>query len=226
MSVYQDRWQSEDGAVTLYLGDCLEILPTLEPGSVDAVVTDPPYGVKKAEWDTEFPTEWYQFARGIGETVYTMVGPTTVPKCLAMVGDDYQDVMAIWLSNGMTLGPLGFGNWIPVVVSQKNRRFLGGQNAFRVVVDPRERIDHPSPKPLQAMLKLIENREHESILDPFMGSGTTGVACIRTGRRFIGIEIERKYWEIAVKRCQAELERFPLFEQPQKRQRELMEVCA
>ena len=62
----------------------------------------------------------------------------------------------------------------------------------------------------------------ETICDPYMGSGTTGVACIRTGRRFLGIEIERKYWEIAVKRCKAELERFPLFEPPSPKQTELV----
>jgi site-specific DNA-methyltransferase (adenine-specific) len=66
----------------------------------------------------------------------------------------------------------------------------------------------------------------ESVADPYMGSGTTGVACVRTGRRFIGIEIERSYWEIAVRRVRAELERFPLLEPKPKRQREIMEVCA
>jgi site-specific DNA-methyltransferase (adenine-specific) len=55
-----------------------------------------------------------------------------------------------------------------------------------------------------------------TILDPFMGSGTTGVACIRTGRRFIGIEKEPKYFEIAVKRIEAELQRHTLFEEPPK----------
>ena len=54
--------------------------------------------------------------------------------------------------------------------------------------------------------------DYQTILDPFMGSGTTGVACVRTGRRFIGIEKEPKYFAIAVKRIEAELNRFPLLE--------------
>ena len=54
-----------------------------------------------------------------------------------------------------------------------------------------------------------------------MGSGTTGIACIRTGRRFIGIEIEPKYFDIAVKRCKAELDRFPLFEREHEKERQL-----
>ena len=61
-----------------------------------------------------------------------------------------------------------------------------------------------------------------TVADPYMGSGTTGVACIRTGRRFVGIEIEEKYFRIAVKRIKAELERFPLFEPPKPKQLELI----
>jgi tRNA G10 N-methylase Trm11 len=66
-----------------------------------------------------------------------------------------------------------------------------------------------------------------TIADPFAGSGTTGVACVRTGRRFVGIEIERNYWEIAVRRVRAELERFPLFETASRpRQLELLDAGA
>jgi hypothetical protein len=162
--------------------------------------------VKKAEWDNEFPTEWYKCARDICQTSYVMVGQPTIPLCISMMGEDYKDVMSVWLSNGMTLGPLGFGNWIPVIVGQKERKFLGGQNAFKVIVNSQEKIDHPSPKPIDAMIKLIANRDDETILDPFMGSGTTGVACIRLGRKFIGIEKDPKYFEIAKKRLERELE--------------------
>lgn len=199
-------WKSPDGHHALYHGDCLKILPLL--GKVDAVVTDPPYGVGKAEWDDSFPTEWFPLARELGETVYTMIGVSTIPLCIKTVGGDFQDMVAIWLSNGMTRGPLGFGNWIPVVVSQKERKFLGGQNAFKVVVDTRENIDHPSPKPFTSMVKLLEtNKDAKAILDPFTGSGTTGVAAIRLKRRFIGIEIEEKYCRVAARRLQEEWER-------------------
>jgi len=85
-----------------------------------------------------------------------------------------------------------------------------------------ERTGHPTQKPLRVMVVSVEHAGRVSVADPFMGSGTTGVACVRTGRRFVGIEIERKYWEIAVRRVRAELERFPLFEPPPKRQRELI----
>jgi len=166
------------------------------------VITDPPYGVNKAEWDNEFPTEWYRYARMIANTIYIMVGVSTIPKCLNMCMEDYQDMVAIWLSNGMTRGPLGFGNWIPVIVCQKDRTYLGGQNAYKAVVDIREKINHPTPKPLHAMKKLIAGTKHDVVLDPFMGSGTTGVACVQLGRKFIGIELDPQYFEIAKKRIQ------------------------
>ena len=67
----------------------------------------------------------------------------------------------------------------------------------------------------------------ETILDPFMGSGTTGVACVRTDRRFIGIEKEPKYFAIAVKRIEAELNRFPLIEpETRAKQLDMQEVFA
>jgi len=65
-----------------------------------------------------------------------------------------------------------------------------------------------------------------TIADPFMGSGTTGVACVRTGRRFIGIEKEPKYFEIAVRRIEAELNRAPLWEEKPKIQRSFAEAVA
>jgi DNA modification methylase len=79
----------------------------------------------------------------------------------------------------------------------------------RIVVDGR--AAHPTQKPLALMQELLLPGM-DSILDPFTGSGTTGVACIRTGRPFIGIEIEERYCEIAVKRMEDELNACPLFE--------------
>lgn len=70
-------------------------------------------------------------------------------------------------------------------------------------------------------------RSIETVADPFMGSGTTGVACVRLGRKFIGIEKEPRYFDIACKRIEAEVNRFPLFEKPSSlRQLELTEAVA
>ncbi len=192
----------KDG-VSVYRGDCLRVMPHLP--QVDEVVTDPPYGVRKAGWDKCFPTKWYALARRLCRgTTFIMTGNCALPDCLRMVGPDYRDILVLWLSNGMTRGPCTFGNWIPVVVAQKKKRYLGGQNVLRVAVSTREKIDHPTPKPLDGLLKLIQAHVPEGalILDPFAGSGTTAVAATRLGRRAILIEREAKYIEVILGRLE------------------------
>jgi site-specific DNA-methyltransferase (adenine-specific)/modification methylase len=185
------------GAATLYLGDCLEVLPTL--GKVDAVVTDPPYGCGKAAWDVLYPTEWYQAARVVASRIVIITGSAGIRDSVRLIGDDFRDVIAARNLNGMTRGPLGFSNWIAAVVG--GDRPEQGINAFDFTVSG-DMPDHPSPKPIQYMLRLIDRVTipYSTILDPFMGSGTTGVACANLGRKFIGIEIEEKYFDIACRR--------------------------
>ena len=77
-----------------------------------------------------------------------------------------------------------------------------------------EKREHPNEKPVGVMQWCIHRVKAGTILDPFMGSGTTGVAAVRLGRKFYGIEIDEKYFDIAVKRIEAELNRFPLFDEP------------
>jgi len=189
--------------VTLYRGDCLDILPTLEAGSVDAVVTDPPYGVGKAAWDTRFPTEWIAPAWRIAPRMLVMTGPTVFLHAGNALGR-YRDCVAMHATNGMTKTRIAFGNWLPVLAcgdwTWKPRKSI-----LSYPIVPTDRIDHPCPKPIRGMLKLIEKYTEPdwTILDPFMGSGTTGVACVQTGRNFIGIEIDEGYFNIAKERIEA-----------------------
>lgn len=76
-------------------------------------------------------------------------------------------------------------------------------------------LTHPNEKPLDLLVRLVESyaAPGDTVLDPFMGSGTTGVACVRTGRRFIGVEISPEYYRIAERRIAAEQARTPLFPQ-------------
>jgi DNA modification methylase len=103
--------------------------------------------------------------------------------------------------------------------NDESNRFL---SVWRL--DSEKWSDHPVAFPIQIPLRAIEatTDKQDTILDPFTGSGTTGVACIRTGRRFIGVEIEEKYCEIAANRLRREAERFPLFEPVTLKQKELL----
>lgn len=185
----------------LYLGDCIDILPTLATASVDVVITDPPYGCGKAEWDDSFPVKWYQQAKRITPTVVIITGSSGLKDSIALVGDDFLDVVAAWNLNGMTRGPLGFNNWLAAVVAGVKPTKGNGSNFFEFSVRG-EMPDHPSPKPIEYMHKIITRltKEGDTVLDCFMGSGTTGVACAKLGRKFIGIESNPQYFSIASKR--------------------------
>jgi len=191
----------EIGNCRIACGDCLEILPELEAGSVDCVVTDPPYGCKKAKWDTEFPTKWYPLASSASRMIVITTGSSGLADSIPLVGKDFVDVIAAWNANSLTRGPIGFNNWIAAVIAKAKPKKPNNQNILRFAVRG-QMPDHPCPKPIEYMELLVERVTNTSdlILDPFMGSGTTGVACIQTGRRFIGIEIEPKYFSIAEKR--------------------------
>ena len=178
------------GECRLILGDCLEVLPLVE--KVDAVVTDPPYGMGKGDWDNEIP-DWLP-----------LVGGTPVVCFSGVVGmRDYgnPDWTGAWVRPASTQrnGRLrGFNNWEPLLFFNIDR--LDND----VIIEPNihEDTGHPTTKPTRLMMRLIEKMPAGTILDPFMGSGTTGVACVKLGREFIGIEIDEGYFDIACKRIE------------------------
>ncbi len=188
---YQDEFS------TIYHGDCREILPTLEP--VDLVLTDPPYGCGKADWDEEFPLEWYSAAKRLAPMVVIITGSAGLPDSIGLVKTDFVDVIAARNLNGMTRGPLGFGNWIAAVVA--GSKPPPGVNCFDFIVSG-NMPDHPTPKPIAYMKKLLTRLlpNGKDLIDPFMGSGSTLRAAKDLGFKAIGIELEEKYCEVAAKR--------------------------
>ncbi len=195
----------------LVLGDCLEFMKGLPDGSVDAVITDPPYGINKAEWDTEFPTDWYVYAKRIARTIGVITGSAQLNKSIALVGDDFIEVIAGRNLNGMTFSPIGFGNWLACVIAGDKPK----QGVTFLEFSVKGKMpDHPSPKPIEYMTKLILrlSSEGDTIFDPFMGSGTTGVACVQTQRNFIGCEIDPKYFAIAQRRIEDAAAQLHLFD--------------
>lgn len=198
------------GDATLYHADCMDVLSTLE--GVDCVITDPPYGVQKAEWDNEFPVDWIKPTWEIVPRMLVMPGSHALIYAGSALGN-YKECIVLQNLNGMTHSRISFGNWIPVLACGEWKK-KPRPNVIPFTVEASEKIDHPSPKPMQAMNRLLGyyTEPEWCILDPFMGSGTTGVAALRLGRKFIGIEIDEKYFQIACERIQKEADQGKLFQ--------------
>lgn len=205
-------------------GDCLEVLRTLPDGSVDAVVTDPPYGVnlgkhgaaKDRRTNRVLVKDGYASYEDTPENFDRIVVPA-IQNALAMVdrGAVFCAIPSAWrlptpdalggvfLPAGCGRSKWGFSNFAHCLLYgaapdlHKGARPTGMRSTERA-----EKNGHPCPKPLSWMVWAIElcTRPGETVLDPFCGSGTTGVACQITGRNFIGIEIDPGYCDIARKR--------------------------
>jgi DNA modification methylase len=195
----------DDGQITIYHGDCREILPTLEP--VDLVLTDPPYGAGKAEWDI-VDWSWLPLAAAKAEMALgIMPGIANLLSLPQEVqGHIYRWMLSVRIINSTTRGAIGFGNWIACAVYAREgvSIYRCDQDATEIAIRGRM-PDHPSPKPFEAMRWLITRLPGDTVLDPFMGSGTTLRAAKDLGRKAIGIEIEERYCEVAVKRLAQEV---------------------
>lgn len=215
------------GDATLYLADCLEVLPTL--GRVDAVVTDPPYGIG-FQYSTHIddPESYADLMRAVIDALPVGEGP-----CVFWQGMLNADKWHHWFPPGFRIfaackgfvqfrpTPVQF-SWDPVVFwgtpSAKpsvERKDFHIQNLAPFGAG-RERVAHPCPRPVEQVLYVLEcfTSEGETILDPFAGSGTTGVAAIQLGRKFIGIEIDPGYFQIACKRIDEAWRQPRLFAEP------------
>lgn len=189
------------GNATLYLGDCRDILPTLP--KVDAVITDPPYGIGFAAQ----PTKWQRRAGKQPEgwddaIVDAVLGlPDHAPHCIIWGGNYYALPNSRgWLSWFKPDAPPSMGHFELAWTSLDR---TARQLSVSIGETNPERVGHPTQKPIRLMewcLSFVPDAQ--TILDPFMGSGTTGVACMNLGRAFIGIEREPKYFDIACRRIE------------------------
>lgn len=189
------------GDATLYLGDCLEILPTL--GGVDAVVTDPPYGINFAGQ----PTKWQRRAGAAPDewdacTFSRLSDLLSLGRVAVVWGGNYYDLppsrgWLVWFKPdappSMASAELAWTN------QDANARLI----THSISATNAERVGHPTQKPVAVMSWTLSQIGGAGLVfDPFMGSGTTGVACGRMGRKFIGIEIHEPYFDIACKRIE------------------------
>ena len=198
--------------VQLHLGDCLEFMRGMPDKSVDAVITDPPYGVGVA----------YSSYEDTEDNLQKLIA-AFVPECIRVARSNVAITCGVanlqrypvgrwnlawfWRNTNST-GKWGFSTWQPVIVYGKDPWLVNGKGRKQ---DSKEfgggssdigKFEHPCPKPLDVMNWLADrcSMPGDTIFDPFMGSGTTGVACVRTGRNFIGCEIDPGYFAIAEKR--------------------------
>ena len=217
------KWREEIiGNARLICADCRDVLPTL--GMVDAVVTDPPYGVQyegSVTKDKGKHGKSYISFIDTAENIEAVCVPairTAVSKARSAIitpgnanafkYDEPRSIGAIYYPAGANSGPWGFVCSQILFFYGKDpylAKALGRlPNAFAATGEPSQNIDHPCPKPIGQMKWLVQRASlaGETVLDPFMGSGTTGVACANLGRKFIGIEIEPKYFDIACRRIE------------------------
>ena len=230
------------GGARLILGDCREVLPTL--GRVDAVVTDPPYGVgfvgKVTKHTSNVSTSVYVDDEENFRSVVlpgVIVALACADRALIFSGvrrlHEYppsRDLGGLVSPNGGGRSPWGFGCLHPTLLygtSPYLSAGMGSRPTAKAIYHPGMHVtleavgnDHPCPKPIAFMEWAIETAtlEGQTALDPFMGSGTTGVACARLGRRFIGIEIEPKYFDIACRRIEQAQRQGDMFIPPAKKQ--------
>lgn len=174
-------------------GDCLEVMRGMDAGSVDAVITDPPYLGYEYDWGyvdmTEFPQwvldlRWFCFWSK-SEFPLSWTARHIWSKANRNIGKGAEQYEEIYERNGKKTGLV----YRHAVIDSVMNAQLNRDHFF----------NHPTQKPINLMRKLVERytKRGDLIFDPFCGSGTTGVACVQTGRNFIGIEIDPGYADIA-----------------------------
>jgi len=226
-------------------GECLELLKMLPDNSIDAVITDPPYGTTACKWDAIIPfgSMWHQLVRVTkpnGTIVLFASQPftsTLVCSNLKMFkyswvwekeqGVNFQlakkqplkvhEDVCVFYTSQKTYNPQGLqdceivksnkgkgGNLGHCSSETKRRTYKQTKTGYPRTVQKflRDRGQHPTQKPVALIEYLIRTytNEGETVLDFTMGSGTTGVACVNTNRKFVGFELDETYFQIAEKR--------------------------
>lgn len=252
--------------IKLLHGDCIELFPKIPDASIDAIITDPPYGITKCDWDKVVPFDslWKHYNRvlkrngvivifgtepftselvcsnkkmfrekltwqkhrpsnmgnakrmhlkysediivfSFGRNIYN---PQMQPRTSNRVRQAQKGTSKQWRTNGNTSREVCFATqYAPRSWDSFNADWKYPSNILpfpAVVSNSREKVNHPTQKPVSLLMYLIKTYTQEDalILDTFMGSGTTGVACINTGRKFIGIELDDNYFSIAKTRIE------------------------
>ena len=209
--------------IDLKHGDCLELMKDIPSGSVDMVLTDPPYGMNfqsnhreirhrviendsNLDWISDFVSEIYRVsADNSAHYIFCSWHNIDIFKQEFEKKFRIKNILT-WVKNNTSMGDLK-GDFAPrtefILFFHKGRQLIRGGRDSNVLEFRRTKNEyHPTQKPVDMLEYMIEKFSDVDslILDPFMGSGSTGVACVNTNRKFIGIEKDDKYFEIAENR--------------------------
>lgn len=213
---------------TIYNEDCLETMKRMSDGFVDCIITDPPYGMEyqsnwrkekhekiegdnTLEWFEDFAVEAFRVLKE-NTHIYLFCNEYTIPTALPSlqrVGFKTKRLL-VWEKNNHTSGDL-FGDYANIteyiIFAHKGCRKLNGNRDRNILKYNREDTKwHPTEKPLDLIAYLVKKSTNEGdcVIDPFLGSGTTAVACKSLRRNYIGCEISKYYCDIAKNRLSQE----------------------
>lgn len=249
-SPIRDEWRSDDGSVRLILGDALDVLPTLDPGTVEACVFDPPYaisggGASIAGKGTEeaFDLQFYEaWLRDLIEAVYPVMsmagamwwtsdwrGAVAAERALCRIGGWKQKprlaAVGVWDRGGLGMGYVlrkTYEMFCVAVFPEWNRTSTDTPDVWRIKWTPGDRnTGHQAQKPVELFDRALELLGGAVVADPFLGSGTCAVAAINRGLRFVGIEKDEEYYTVAVSRVREALERLRFLEPESARPQQL-----
>ena len=212
------KWVST--MIDLLHGDCFELLKDIPDESVDMILTDPPYGMNfqsgyrktkyekikgdsNLDWLDDFVDEIYRVSKP-NTAHYMFCSFHHIDKFKQAIERKFKiKNILTWVKNNTSMGDLK-GDFAPktefIIFFHKGRRLINGTRDPNVLEFKRTQNKlHPTQKPVDMTEYLIGkfSDEGDLILDPFMGSGTTGIACINTNRNFIGMELDASYFEVA-----------------------------
>lgn len=214
----------EDFVNKIILGDALNLIKLIPDNSIDAVLTDPPYGLNKngVKSDADLSI-FYKILPELHRVLknnsffITFFSTKFLPRLFENNPFKYFWQIVLYCPEGRVRSPIGQTKYMSVFIFKKGHPKIVrlGKDIFidtpGKMIEPDEGyIDHPTPKPkhfIREILKMF-TRENDIILDPFIGSGSTAIACIQLNRRFIGFEIDNTYWELAQKRLSKFISKF------------------
>jgi len=218
----------KDENMWLMLGDCLERMKEIPDGSVDMILADPPYGMNltpqratgkfhkqkikndgNLDWSDDFFKECYRVLPKKDCGGFFFCSHHSVGQFIESgkkAGFDVKNLL-VWDKDWFGMG----GNWRPnfelILLLTKGRFVTHSNNKSNILKYRRlsgQKMVHPTEKVVPLLEELIVEPDYnpQTILDPFMGSGSTGVACVNIGRKFIGIELDQGYFDIAKQRIE------------------------